>query len=676
MTKTALITGITGQDGSYLAELLLKKGYEVHGLVRRLSVPNLGNIQPVADRVHLVDGDLMDQSSLHAAVKAAEPDEVYNLAAQSFVATSFVQPVLTGEITGMGMVRVLEAVKAHAPHARVYQASSSEIFGKVDREPQDESTPMHPRSPYGVAKVYAYWACINYREAHQMHVSNGILFNHESVPPETPVIIRKKSGLVDCLPISEILPDPGHIRQRRLDLEVWDRGDFTQAVLGTAYWNSTTNDRHLHRIITRSGAVHATADHKLLLEDGASRKASEASPGDRLLRARLPPPPGRTRITEEYARLLGLLVSEGSVSYSAGKFVATFRNNDPTLLDLTQVLWETCTGGSVSESPGVSGFTGEPTGGLRLLAETGTLHGLHDILYTGERYKRVPSVVLNANGTAWTSFLSGYNDGDGLKAGHGNRKFKNFKTSSPVLAAGLWWMASQVFDQKLTFNVDFVYRGELGEREYAYYSLNLGSVGGSLKGRHLLRPEGEVKRVIAESYTGWLYDLATESGTFHAGIGDLVIHNSPRRGLEFVTRKISHGVAQIALGKAKKLSLGNLDARRDWGYAVEYVDLMYRILQHKQPDDFVGATGEAHSVREFVEEAFRVAGVGNWEKHVTSEEKHFRPSEVFNLRGDASKAKRLLGWEAKTRFKDLVRIMVEEDIERLEGGKQATRVAR
>jgi len=320
MTKRALVSGATGQDGSFLMELLLKKGYEVYGLVRRLSTPNLGNITEIADQVHLVDGDLMDQSSLDAAVRAAEPDEVYNLAAQSFVGTSFVQPVLTGEITGLGVVRLLEAVRQHAPEARFYQASSSEMFGKVDREPQDETTPMHPRSPYGVAKVYAYWACINYREAYGMYVSNGILFNHES----------------------------------------------------------------------------------------------------------------------------------------------------------------------------------------------------------------------------------------------------------------------------------------------------------------------------------------------------------QRRGIEFLTRKVAHGVARIVAGKAKTISLGSLDAKRDWGYAPDYVDLMYRVLQYKEPDDFVGATGEAHSVREFVEEAFRVAGLSDWEKHVTVDEKNLRPSEVYNLRGDASKAKRLLGWEPKVRFKDLVRLMVEAELQRVQ----------
>ena len=322
--RRAFITGITGQDGSYLAELLLNKEYEVYGLVRRLSSPNMSNIEAIHDQLHIVDGDLTDQSSLNQAIKVAEPDEVYNLAAQSFVATSFAQPALTGEITGLGALRLLEAVRAHAPGAKFYQASSSEMFGHIDQEPQSESTPFHPRSPYGVAKVYAYWACVNFREAYSLFVSNGILFNHES----------------------------------------------------------------------------------------------------------------------------------------------------------------------------------------------------------------------------------------------------------------------------------------------------------------------------------------------------------PRRGVEFVTRKISDGVARIALGKANSITLGNLEAKRDWGYAPDYVDLMWRTLQHKEAKDFVGATGESHSVREFLEAAFNVAGVGSWESYVKVDPRFNRPAEVYSLRGDASKAKRELGWEPTVRFPHLVRIMVEADLKRI--GKSAT----
>ncbi len=319
--RVALVTGVTGQDGSYLAEFLLGKGYRVYGLIRRLSSPNVTHISGFREKIEILDADLMDQVSLNEAIRRSSPDEVYNLASQSFVGASFSQPVLTGEVTGLGALRLLEAVRTQAPHARVYQASSSEMFGHVDREPQNELTPFHPRSPYGVAKVYAFWASINYREAYSMFISNGILFNHES----------------------------------------------------------------------------------------------------------------------------------------------------------------------------------------------------------------------------------------------------------------------------------------------------------------------------------------------------------PRRGLEFVTRKISDGVARIALGQAQSLSLGNLDAKRDWGYAPEYVDLMWRTLQHPTPGEFVGATGESHTVREFVEEAFRVVGIENGMSHVTSEAKFHRPSEVYNLRGDASKAARELGWVPKVKFKDLVRIMVRADLQRLSG---------
>lgn len=319
--RRALITGVTGQDGSYLAELLLEKGYRVFGLVRRLSSPNMSNLNGVRDRIDLLDGDLLDQSSLNAAVKLAQPDEVYTLAAQSFVGTSFAQPSLTGEITGLGTLRLLEATRREAPHARFYQASSSEMFGRVEAEPQDESTPFHPRSPYGVAKVYAYWACVNYREAYAMFVSNGIFFNHES----------------------------------------------------------------------------------------------------------------------------------------------------------------------------------------------------------------------------------------------------------------------------------------------------------------------------------------------------------PRRGLEFVTRKITDGVARIALGLSQALSLGALDPKRDWGYAPEYVDLMWRILQHERPEDFVGATGEAHTVREFVDAAFKAAGIEEWERYVKLDPRFNRPSEVHTLRGNPEKARRLLGWQPRTRFADIVRAMVEADLTRVRG---------
>jgi GDPmannose 4,6-dehydratase len=323
-TKSALITGITGQDGSYLADQLLEKGYDVYGLVRRLSIPNYTRIEHILDDVTLIDGDLTDQASINRAISMSKPHEIYNLAAQSFVATSWKQPILTSEVSALGVVRILEGIRYLSPDSRMYQASSSEMFGKVQETPQTERTKFYPRSPYGFSKVYGFWAVVNYRESYGINASNGILFNHES----------------------------------------------------------------------------------------------------------------------------------------------------------------------------------------------------------------------------------------------------------------------------------------------------------------------------------------------------------PRRGLEFVTRKISYNVARIKLGLADKIQLGNLDAKRDWGYAPEYVDMMWRMLQQDEPNDYVVATGESHSVRDFCAEAFGHVGIEDWESHVEVAETHFRPAEVLELRGDATLAKESLGWTPQVDFRKLVQIMVDSDMELLSNNRE------
>ena len=226
--KRALITGITGQDGSYLAEFLLSKNYKVFGLTRRTSTPNYERIKHIEDKIELLPGDLLDQQSLTSAVDYSQPDEIYNLAAQSFVATSWSQPVLTGEFTALGVTRMLEAMRQVKKDSKFYQASSSEMFGMVSQSPQNESTPFHPRSPYGVAKVYGHWITINYRESYDLFAVSGILFNHESPRRGLEFVTRKISHGVAKIHLKQ----SDHISLGNLDAKRdWGfAGDYVQGI--------------------------------------------------------------------------------------------------------------------------------------------------------------------------------------------------------------------------------------------------------------------------------------------------------------------------------------------------------------------------------------------------------------------------------------------------------------
>jgi len=243
MKKKALITGITGQDGSYLAEYLLEQGYEVVGMVRRTSTINFERIAQIQDKIKIVQGDLLDQVSLIDIIREHRPSEVYNLAAQSFIPTSFKQPVLTGEFTALGVTRMLEAIRLVDPEIRFYQASSSEMFGKVVEIPQKETTPFHPRSPYGVAKVYGHWITVNYRESYDLFAVSGILFNHESPRRGLEFVTHKVTynaakialGLADKLPMGNLDSQrdwgwaPDYVRMMHLMLQQDQPEDFVIA---------------------------------------------------------------------------------------------------------------------------------------------------------------------------------------------------------------------------------------------------------------------------------------------------------------------------------------------------------------------------------------------------------------------------------------------------------------
>ena len=662
----ALITGITGQDGSYLAEFLLEHGYEVIGMVRRTSTTNFDRIREFQDRITIVQGDLLDQVSLINLLQEHHPEEVYNLAAQSFVPTSFTQPVLTGEFTALGVTRILDAIRIADRSIRFYQASSSEMFGKVQEVPQRETTPFYPRSPYGAAKVYGHWITVNYRESYGLFACSGILFNHECVTAETPVFIRR-GALIDLLPIEDIVPhrtDPHSAPRYTTEptpedrFEVWDNGSWATVTCMTATWNGfeLKPNKTVHRIAARGALIHATSDHMVFAARNGrpvEKPAGEILAGDALTLVPLPEPGNQISMTQDEAWLLGILTAEGYIS-PEGKVQVT--NQEADLLDQVAACWHKITGGETGRYIASSGFPGgEQVIQLRLTGACAYGRYLREQLYTRSGHKRIPKRILNAAPEARLAYLRGFNAGDGLKSTPCTYEFQSFKTNSAVLAAGLYWLALTTLNQRA---IICVYQRE--ERVYYQVNLNSPAVPGN-KGQHLRQPLEEVVKAEPINYQGWLFDLATTTGTFHAGIGQGWIHNSPRRGLEFVTRKITHAVARIKLGMQDELRLGNLEARRDWGYAPDYVHAMWLMLQQDHPDDYLVATGETHSVREFCQVAFDHVGL-DWEKYVVVDPRFYRPAEVDLLVGEPSKAKRLLGWEPSVTFQELVRIMTDADL--------------
>ena len=333
--QRALITGITGQDGSYLAELLLEKGYEVHGMVRRSSTETFQRLAGFRDSVTLHTGDLLDQRSLVDVMRECEPLEIYNLAAMSFVAASWSQPVLTTEFTATGVTRMLEAMREVVPDARFYQASSSEMFGKVLEVPQRETTPFYPRSPYGVAKTYGHFITVNYRESYDLFACSGILFNHECLHAQLPLMVRERGvqavrAPADLVPLRLKGPSVQSFTPEGL-LEVWDGEDWSpvRAITATRRRHSDP-DHQLLSIQARGGMVEATGHHRMLDADRDEIRADALDEGDRLaLCEEFPHPPLWTVLSEEMAEFLGLMVADGWVERAAKR--ACFTNNDPEI---------------------------------------------------------------------------------------------------------------------------------------------------------------------------------------------------------------------------------------------------------------------------------------------------------------------------------------------------------
>jgi len=715
MTKKALITGITGQDGAYLAALLISKGYEVHGINRRTSLPNTFRIEDLLDKITLHYGDLTDSVALNNIVQSVKPDEIYNLGAQSHVKVSFENPIYTADCVGLGTLRMLEAARIlqekSGKTVKFYQASSSEQFGKVFETPQKESTPFYPRSPYACAKTYAHYQCVNYREAYDMFVSSGILFNHETVTYGTPVII-KIGGKIDILPIGDvarfksglIFNMDGDYQEGKpiTNIEIWDKNGWTNVKYISGYPHKEQKNPRI--INARNFVYSATGSHVCFMEDGIEKKTEEINIGDKTLKIKYPEINNTEEISLEQAEFLGMMVADGNLKRNTPRFTKT----DQNLKDKFMNLWS-----SFMPEPTYynhktySGFNGKEVGQVSCYS---TEKGFDFDVYTndispfGHKNKKVPSCILNGSLDVMEAFLIGYNNCDGLKKNRCKYKFKNFTTNSPTLAAGLLFLVSHVTKQKYNITVEESWKW--GKKQF-YYSINLlsnqndsifkyekvqrlleknislreisrqTSISRNFISKvkngyvptnthHLEKCDNEVKKIInIPDYNGWFFDLETESGTFHGGIGNGLLHNSPKRGETFVTRKITKAIPMILAGRQDKLFLGNLDARRDWGYSGDYVKAMWMMLQHNKPDDYVISTGQTHSVREFCDIAFSKVGL-DYQKYVKVDPKFFRPTEVDLLIGDSSKARETLGWHPTISFAQLVEMMVIADVEEYE----------
>jgi len=727
--KKALITGVTGQDGSYLAELLLEKGYEVHGVIRRASTFNTSRIDHLyrdphihGTRLFLHYGDLSDGSNLNRLLEKIRPDEIYHLGAQSHVRVSFDIPEYTGDVTGLGTLRLLDAIREAGIKTKFYQASSSEMFGQAAEIPQKETTPFHPRSPYGCAKVYAYWITKNYREAYDLFACNGILFNHETIASYMPMFCKKTdTNEFDINPIKEIVEFDESQRKYQSKkisgLQVWSKHGWVDVTFASAYPHDIRNDNKKPRFINaRAGAFMATSSHIAFMKDGVEKKTGEIDIDDQLDIIDLPNLNSRddlVSVNEDEAELMGMMVGDGSITYAnkGTGLNGKFTNSNIGIRERFDSLWKKITGGNTVYYPSRSGFNPDKiVGQLRLVAGNDWLRKID--IYNKDRTKRIPKIILNSPADIILAFLRGYNACDGLKANPCTYEFKNFKTNSPTLAMGLWYLIDKTTAQDVNLTVETKTDGRI------FYSLNIltttdnlikeltvkelvgvgvsqretsrlsgisrtfirkiQSGGSAMSTHHLKKDSAQVKKILElPQYDGWFYDLETSSGEFHCGIGKARVHNSPRRGETFVTRKITRGLARIKLGKEEKLYLGNLDAKRDWGYAKDFVEGMWLMLQQDEPDDYILATNETHSVREFAEKTAECLGIdivwqgtGLAEKGIDKktnktiieiDPKYFRPAEVDVLLGDYTKAKTKLGWEPKVKFNELVELMTKAD---------------
>jgi len=655
-----LITGITGFVGSHLAEHALRAGAEVWGSVRWRS--RLEHIAGIRQRLRLVECDLLDATSTRALVAEARPDWVFHLAAQSFVQVSFHAPASSLQTNVICQVNLLEALRAERMAPRLLVVGSSEEYGLVHAHetPTTEASPLRPLSPYAVSKVaqdlmgYQYW------KSYGLPIVRSRAFNH-SVSRHTPVLLRDdRSGLVDIRYIGELrrYKPQGYLSGTRLPdgTTVWDMRRHATSVWADGRWTKLVHvschplregDRVL-RLVSSGGIVEVTGEHSVMVPGPDGRVAVSAQRlalGDRIALVDLPASSAMF-VHEDAAWLLGFFAAEGCITNARVRI----DNKDRKLLERSAEILLAHFG---MDSYIVAGQNG--VWRLTVRRPEAFARWLHPQVYASDRNKRVPRSILNAQPDAKLAFLKGYNEGDGLRAGHGTYEFKSFKTKSPILALGLVSLVAATTRQRICLNTEVRATG-------TYYLINLNAVDPAHAnwGRHFEIPEDALKKIEEVAYTGEVWDFETEDHVFHAGLGRNLVHNTgPRRGDVFATSTFAKQVAEIEAGlREPVIQVGNLTPRRDFSDVRDIVRGYWLLLERGEAGEVYNlCSGKAWSIQWVLD--FLLGESKAREVTVREHPGRLRPSDVPLLLGDRSKIENALGWRTEIPFEQTLRDLLD-----------------